>query len=217
MGLFSGVKFARPLVALTNLSAAVWLAVYTYRSAAYLQTELQKDLNFVAQQLWPALLIILACCCAACYLYSTNANAYLKSRLTPDLRKSTTAFIAVGGLVVLSAWAFTFAINPRLMHWPVHLDDAVETVIDRLSPEDQAQMARASDDELVDFHFGLGMAIRNDFGLWAGNDRLLRSACGGEYCHPDDASAVILRAVRDELRNRLASESPERGPDRRDR
>ena len=56
-------------------------------------------------------------------------------------------------------------------------------------------MQSLPEDELtVRLHLTLGMAIRNDFGLWAGNRYLLKS-CGSERMSADDASSVIIRAL----------------------
>ncbi|MGV8149854.1 MAG: DUF6794 domain-containing protein [Alkaliphilus sp.] len=45
-------------------------------------------------------------------------------------------------------------------------------------------------------HFGLGMYIRNNFGLWSDNDTLLKS-CGADNryssMHPDDISMEIIK------------------------
>jgi hypothetical protein len=47
-------------------------------------------------------------------------------------------------------------------------------------------------------HFGLGMWIRNNLGLWQGNHVLL-AACGG--LGPDDTSAVVIEAIWQHLRD----------------
>jgi hypothetical protein len=45
---------------------------------------------------------------------------------------------------------------------------------------------------MIRHHHGLGTWVRNTFGLWRGNDELLRST-GCQ--HPDNASVVILGAL----------------------
>ena len=52
-------------------------------------------------------------------------------------------------------------------------------------------------EDLIKFHHGWGMGIRNDFGLWRGNDELFK-ATGAE--DPDGASMAIILAVWEELR-----------------
>lgn len=49
--------------------------------------------------------------------------------------------------------------------------------------------SRTPADLLIGAHFGLGIDIRRDFGLWDGNDELLAS-CGEQ--HPDDAAGAIV-------------------------
>src|SRR5262249_3624912 len=57
--------------------------------------------------------------------------------------------------------------------WPRTVDQAVEILLRRLDRESREALRRARDEDLAEFHFGLGMGIRNDFGLWAGNRALL--------------------------------------------
>ena len=52
-------------------------------------------------------------------------------------------------------------------------------------------------DQLGGLHFGLGMWIRNNLGLWNGNGALLQST---GQTDADDASMVIVVAVWDRLR-----------------
>ena len=52
------------------------------------------------------------------------------------------------------------------------------------------------EEDLMDLHFSLGMAIRNVFGLHEPGRKLLAS-CGVE--HPDDASGVIISELWREL------------------
>ena len=65
--------------------------------------------------------------------------------------------------------------------------------------EDKEMLLRVmgSDVLLEQYHHTLGQWIRNNFGLWNGNAALLES-CGRE--HPDDASYVILGALRERVK-----------------
>ena len=91
--------------------------------------------------------------------------------------------------------------------WPRTLEEAVDRISSTISDEDKESARNTSDADLMALHFGLGMAIRNDFGLWAGNTDLLRSALGFDseelpiVPDADTASTEIIRAVRDTLRN----------------
>ena len=58
-----------------------------------------------------------------------------------------------------------------------------------LPPEAQAQLAAPGG--AIDAHFGLGMWIRNNWGLWNGGE-LYRSMIALGLNHPDDTSAAIL-------------------------
>lgn len=78
--------------------------------------------------------------------------------------------------------------------WPETLNDAVELVLSKLSPENLAELRNANEDRLVLFLHGLGTHIRRDCGLWQGNEKLIASACGGP-AHPDDASMKIIEAL----------------------
>jgi hypothetical protein len=66
-------------------------------------------------------------------------------------------------------------------------------------PEADRERLKATDKkDLIRYHHSWGMRIRNYYGLWRGNTKLLESACGTS-CHPDTASSVIMAAVWDEL------------------
>jgi len=75
---------------------------------------------------------------------------------------------------------------------PTTLDEAVECLNDTLGPDDRRTLVETLEDDLVDCHFGFGLAIRNAFALHNGNPDLL-TACG--TTHPDDAAAVIIEAL----------------------
>ena len=67
-------------------------------------------------------------------------------------------------------------------------------------PSDQLDLiAKLDRSELSRLHFGLGMWIRNNLGLWEGNHALLKDA-GAEEA--DGASGVIIYALWEQLRSR---------------
>ena len=85
--------------------------------------------------------------------------------------------------------------------WPTTVDEAVGVVIVTLSDEDKASIAAMAESELIGLHFGLGAWIRNNLGLWKGNDQLMGDARErNQSMHPDDASMVIIEAVWERLR-----------------
>jgi hypothetical protein len=61
-----------------------------------------------------------------------------------------------------------------------------------MDDEDKARVVDTKKEDLILFRRGLGMEIRNDFGLWRGNTNLMAD------CHkelPEAASMVIIGAV----------------------
>jgi hypothetical protein len=78
--------------------------------------------------------------------------------------------------------------------WPETVDDAVGELL-RLLGWNTNKLVRDTPEAHLTarFHHGLGTSIRNHFGLWEGNTSLLDS-CGDIKFHPDDASAVIIKA-----------------------
>ncbi len=84
--------------------------------------------------------------------------------------------------------------------FPKTIQDAVR-LLKRLVPEpEQAKIAAMSEDELIHLHFGLGMWIRDNLGLWESNSVLVRAT--GQI-EPDDASTAIIQAFWQTLRDEL--------------
>jgi len=80
--------------------------------------------------------------------------------------------------------------------WPATMDEAVGVVIAALPEVEAAKIAAMPESDLIHLHFGLGMWIRNNLGLWQGNDALMRALREREPgIHPDDASMLIIERV----------------------
>lgn len=84
---------------------------------------------------------------------------------------------------------------------PTDLQDCFAVLKDILEPEQIELMREGSEDDMVRHHFGLGMWMRNNWGLWGGsrlskwfNDRGIR--------HPDDMSGIILTSFWRHLNDR---------------
>ena len=92
-----------------------------------------------------------------------------------------------------------------LARMPGSLAEATELLVSELSDEDKRFLATRKRDDLIQFHMGWGMGIRNRFGLWSGNKSLLAS-CGSRWMHPDSASGVIIESVWQTLRDELDEE-----------
>ena len=87
--------------------------------------------------------------------------------------------------------------------YPKSVEEAVAFLIDKLSLKEKDQIAKMSQKDLILLHFSLGLGIRNEFGLWAGNKDLLESCAivvGEKNIHPDDASSVIITELWKKLR-----------------
>ncbi len=90
-------------------------------------------------------------------------------------------------------------LSERAPDWPTTVDEAVDRTLATLTEADKEQIRKTTADDLALLHFGLGVRIRNECGLWSGNAELL-AACGPPDMHPDSASDVIIRAVWERLR-----------------
>ena|SRR5215213_2451977 len=129
--------------------------------------------------------------------------------LKNDGSRSRKVKFACGSVLLLIAvfsitmWLTTPSIKtaPFLLdqeNWPVTVEEAVRDILPRITPYDKLEMMVTNKDHLDRMHFGLGLWIRNRYGLWRGNEKLIFSACGF-LCHSDDASGKILEAVWEEL------------------
>lgn len=66
------------------------------------------------------------------------------------------------------------------------------TELNRIFTRDQIKHFKAvAEDELGKYHFGLGLSIRNTWGLWAGSQLAKYFNDIGVF-HPDDMSAIII-------------------------
>jgi hypothetical protein len=82
---------------------------------------------------------------------------------------------------------------------PLSVQEAVDRLHATISLNDEILLAATlTEEDLTDFHFSLGHHIRNEFGLWSGNEALLESCritAGKQDLHVDDASSVIIKAL----------------------
>jgi hypothetical protein len=82
--------------------------------------------------------------------------------------------------------------------WPITVEQAVEDILPRLSLFQRLEIKLTKKENIISLYFDLGTSIRNRYGLWRGNDKLIISACGFR-CHPDDAAMKIIEALWREL------------------
>jgi hypothetical protein len=73
---------------------------------------------------------------------------------------------------------------------PSTVDEAVERLIVILSDSDKRTLANTPEQDLMDFHFSRGLAIRNGFELHRPDSRLVI-----EYGTADDASMQMIHQL----------------------
>ena len=81
---------------------------------------------------------------------------------------------------------------------PRTLTEAVDQIVDRLSEKDKGLVRSTPREDLIRFHHGWGMGIRNGFGLWGQNPDLIADL--GTGLDADAGSMKIIEAVWERLR-----------------
>lgn len=84
---------------------------------------------------------------------------------------------------------------------PIDLNDALDTLQRILSPHSLWLIRDSMPEDMVPAHMGLGLWIRNQWGLWA-SSRLARYFYALGIHHPDDMSAIILTSLWRRLHHR---------------
>jgi hypothetical protein len=87
-------------------------------------------------------------------------------------------------------------------HLPETYDDAVDYLIKSLKKADKSYLKSFPNCDLIIFHFGWGMGIRNGLGLRSTNDKLLNSCAekvGKNSIDPDEASFIIIEGIWEKL------------------
>jgi len=87
--------------------------------------------------------------------------------------------------------------------WPDSVAGAVDRLISDLALKERIAIARMGENDLVALRLSLGEYIRGTFGLWSGNEPLLRAcraASGKRELPAEDASALIITALWKRLR-----------------
>ena len=93
--------------------------------------------------------------------------------------------------------------SPERVDWPSSLDEAVSWIIEGMAEKEKLDFVDSDEEGFslnIEWLGGWGQGVRNGYGLWAGNRELLRD-CGSD--NPDEASAIILHAVRDRLKQMM--------------
>jgi hypothetical protein len=92
---------------------------------------------------------------------------------------------------------------------PKTLESAVNNILLRMDSQSKIEVKNTPRNELYKFYMGWGTGIRNNFGLWRGNNELITSSCGTKECDPEAASMVIICGVWNSLNNRPIREGNE--------
>ena len=74
---------------------------------------------------------------------------------------------------------------------PPNLEDAFGELKKMLHPDLLKEMREGSERNMIQYHMGLGVWMRNNWGLWGGS-RLAKYFNGIGIFHPDDMSGIIL-------------------------
>lgn len=97
--------------------------------------------------------------------------------------------------------------------WPRTVAEAVDWLTRELSQAEKDEIAGLPESDLIGMFFGLGMRIRDKFGLWEGNHALLADSQRAKHAgclgtpedspaiQPDDASMLIIRVLWLRLRH----------------
>ena len=91
----------------------------------------------------------------------------------------------------------------RVANRPETVEEAVDLLEKHLPLEHRVNLARMDDEELVDIHLSIGAWVRETFGLWQGNEKLIKSVeafAGRKMRSADEASAAIVDLLAKRLR-----------------
>jgi hypothetical protein len=83
------------------------------------------------------------------------------------------------------------ASSPTGYYIPRDLDDAMIEVDRVMGAKGRQDVMKATEDGMIEYHMGLGMWMRNNWGLWKGL-RLAQYFNQLGIHHPDDMSGIIL-------------------------
>ncbi|MES2073416.1 MAG: DUF6794 domain-containing protein [Pseudomonadota bacterium] len=84
--------------------------------------------------------------------------------------------------------------------WPTTVDEAVDSLLARMSAQDKAMVRATRREDLIIFQHGWGGAIRSYYGLEDGNWELLIDSCGKQV-DASRAASKIIEAVWTELQH----------------
>ena len=108
------------------------------------------------------------------------------------MKRRISKWIGVFGVTLLAA-----SFGAYRWHWraiPSNLEECHTRLLSEMPKEEIARIkAMTKMTEMIQYHFGAGMWMRNDWGLWAGSPLYWHFWRKG-LRHPDDISGYILRS-----------------------
>jgi len=97
---------------------------------------------------------------------------------------------------------------PDVKGLPKTLDEAVEYLYKQLDEKTKLEIANT---EYGIMHFGYGMYVRNELGLWRGNRELLSNVAGSPLAQPDYVGSTIAEALKEKIRREYKKKEREKG------
>ncbi|MFC1880980.1 DUF6794 domain-containing protein [Thermodesulfobacteriota bacterium] len=96
-----------------------------------------------------------------------------------------------------------FTENDMANKLPQNVRQAVKQLSSELTLKEKYQIANTPEEDLIELTYTLGTHIRNEFGLWSGNHKLMKSCeaiAGRNELHEDEASSIIMVELWKKLR-----------------
>ena len=119
-----------------------------------------------------------------------NGEAY-----PPD--KRTSLNIAGWTLIERNYEILEEGLSPK-NEWPTTLKEAIETLKKEIDDSTITKIKQMSKSDFVAEFYSLGQYIRNQFGLWRGNEILLHNVAP-ENPEPDNVSGIILDSFFEDI------------------
>ena len=91
----------------------------------------------------------------------------------------------------------------KVSKWPETVEEAVEFMEKHLPLDHRVHLSRMDEEELADIQLSIGSWVRETFGLWQGNEKLLKSIeafAGRKIGSADEASSAIVGVLVQRLR-----------------
>jgi hypothetical protein len=142
--------------------------------------------------------------------YSTRDGAYLNTDTVQSRLTSSVRLVTVGVLIVACVSSCSLIGGEQPLgsgergedaYVPADVFEAIEVLDRELPRRARSQLRQAEEEDLILFHFGLGMGLRNDWGLWR-DSRLAHYFRGLGVDDADEMSGVILAAYHRHMHGR---------------